>query len=310
MKIKNKMKTNTHFKSAILILSIALLGLSSCEKDNLRDDEELANLKLTAVAISSTSAVTGATGATDSLYAVNACNKGDKKVSVEFSSLPATIGTYLTANYSGYTFSKAFQITNKTSAAVEGFAVSIQFNGKPVALKFDASGAFVKVLELREGKSMKGKGFHVGGCFENRDGKQRDTLALTALPAAVKTYMTASYAGDTLVHAFVNKDQSIIVISKNVTYFATAFSATGTFIKRMQLPAFPAKGRSIEASALPAAATTYLTTTYPNYVFKKAFEIKANGVLKGYLVLIDANLTKYGVQFDANGQFVSVVTIR
>lgn len=304
------MKTNTHLKSAILILSIALLGLTSCEKDKVSGDEELANLKLTAVTISSTTAVTGATGAKDSLYAVDACKKGDKKVAVEFSTIPSAIGTYLTANYAGYTFSKAFQIANKTTVAVEGYAVVVQFNGKPVALKFDASGAFVKVLEIREGKSMKGKGFHEGGCFENRDGKQRDTLAISALPPAVKAYMNATYAGDTLVHAFVNKDQSIIVISKNVNYFATAFTAAGAFIKHIQLPAFPAKGKSVEASALPAVATTYLTTTYPNHVFKKAFEIKSNGVLKGYLVLIDANLTKYAVYFDANGQFVSFMTIR
>ncbi|MES3017537.1 MAG: PepSY-like domain-containing protein [Bacteroidota bacterium] len=304
------MKTNTHFKTAILILSIALLGLTSCEKDNLRGDEELSNLKLTAVTISSTTAVTGASGATDSLYAVDACKKGDRKVSVEFAALPSAIAPYLTANYAGYTFSKAVQIANKTTAAVEGFTLAIQFNGKPVALKFDASGAFVKVLEIREGKSMKGKGFHDGGCFDNRDGKQRDTLAISALPAAVKTYLATTYAADTVVHAVVNKDQSIIVISKNVNYFATVFSSASAFIKRVQLPAFPAKGRSIEASAIPATATAYLTATYPNYVFKKAFEVKSNGVVKGYLVLIDANLTKYAVHFDASGQFVSFMAIR
>lgn len=304
------MKTNTHLKTAILYLCIALLGLSSCEKDSLRGDEELSNLKLTAVTISSTSAVMGASGATDSLYALDACKKGDKKVSVEFSALPSSIGSYLTTNYGGYTFSKAFQIANKTTTAVEGFVVVVQFNGKPVALKFDASGTFVKVLEIREGKSLKGKGFHIGGCFENRDGKQRDTLALTALPVGIKNYMASNYAADTLAHAFVNKDQSIVVISKNINYFATAFSATAAFIKRVQLPAFPAKGRSVEASALPATATAYLTATFPNYVFKKAFEVRSNGTVKGYLVLIDANLTKYAVHFDANGQYISSLAIR
>ncbi|SKB91683.1 PepSY-like domain-containing protein [Daejeonella lutea] len=304
------MKTNTHLKNAVLILSIALLGMTSCEKENIRGDEELANLKLTAVTISSTAAVTGAKGATDSLYAMDVCKKGDKKVAVEFSALPSAIATYLTANYPGYTFSKAFQIADKTTASVAGFAVGIEFNGKPVAIKFDASGAFVKVLEIREGKSLKGKGFHAGGCFDNRDGKQRDTLALSTLPTAIKSYLTATYSGDTLLHAFVNKDQSVIVISKNVNYFATAFSSSSAFIKRIQLPAFPAKGRSIEASVLPASATLYLSTTYPNYVFKKAFEIKSNNIIKGYLVLIDANLTKYAVHFDANGQFVSVLAIR
>ena len=122
--------------------------------------------------------------------------------------------------------------------------------------------------------------------------------------------MATTYSADTLVHAFVNKDQSMVVISKNVTYFATAFSAANSFIKRTDLPASPAKGRSIEASALPAVSTTYLSTTYPNYVFKKAFELKTNSAIKGYLVLIDANLTKYAIHFDASGQFVKAVTIR
>lgn len=304
------MKTKTHLKSAMLILCVALMGLTSCEKDRLTSDDELQGLKATAVAVSTTAAVTGASGTTDSLYAVDACKKGDKRTSVEFSALPAPIAGYLSSNYSGYAFQKAFQLTNKTTSAVEGFVVSIQFNGKPVALKFDTSGAFVKVLELREGKSMKGKGFHAGGCFDNRDGKQRDTIALSALPAGVKTYMNSTHAGDTLLHAIANKDQSIILISKNVNYFATAFSSSSAFIKRIQLPAFPAKGKTIEATALPAAATAYLASTYPNYVFKKAFEIKANNAVKAYLVLIDANLTKYAVHFDANGQFISFLAVR
>lgn len=305
------MKKYTQIKSALLVLSIALLSLSSCQKDAISLNDELEFAKLEAITISSTSAISGSGNTTDSLYAMEACKKGNKKTSVEFTLLPSSIATYLSANYSGYTFQKAYQIANLTSSAVESFAVMIQFNGKPVALKFDASGSFVKVLEIREGRNMKGRGgWNAGGCFDNRDGKQRDTLAISSLPVLIKTYLTASYPADTLVHAFVNKDLSIIVISKNVNYFATAFTSANIFIKRIQLPAFPAKGRSIEATALPAKSLTFLSTTYPNYVFKKAFEIKANGTLKGYLVLIDANLTKYAVHFDAAGQFVTAVTIR
>lgn len=306
------MKTNTHIKSALLGLSIALLSLGSCQKDKLTLDNELEFAKLEAITISSTSAIAGSGSSSDTLYAMGACKKGNKKISMEFTALPASIATYLNANYSGYTFQKAFQIAIESSSAIDSYAVIIQFNNKPVALKFDATGAFLKVFEIREGKNMKGRGgWHLGGCFEHRDGKQRDTIAVSLLPVAIKAYLSTAYSSDTLLHAFVNKDQSIIVISKNVNYFATAFSATGAFMKRIQLPAFQhAKGKSIEVSALPAASLTYLSNTYPNYVFKKAFEIKANDTLKGYLVLIDANLTKYAVSFDASGQFASVVTIR
>lgn len=308
------MKTNTHIKTVLLgFLSIALISLGSCQKDKLTLDNELQYAKLEAITISSTSAIAGSGSSSDTLYAMDACKRGNKKTPVEFTNLPASISTYLNSNYSGYAFLKAFQITNESSAAIDSYAVMIQFNNKPVALKFDSAGTFVKVFEIREGRNIKGKiGWHLGGCFENRDGKQRDTIAISSLPVVIKTYMSVTYASDTLVHAFVNKDQSIIVISKNTSYFATAFSSSNLFLKRIQLPAFQhAKGgKSIEASVLPVASLTYLSNTYPNYVFKKAFEIRTNDTLRGYLVLIDANLTKYAINFDASGQFVSVVTIR
>jgi hypothetical protein len=306
------MKRYTNIKSAILVVSMAILSLSSCKKDNaLSLDEELQFAKLEAITISSTTAIKGSGSTTDSLYAMEACKKGNKKTPVEQSSLPASVKTYLSANYAGNTFMKAYQIANQSTSALESYVVLIQFNDKPVAIKFDASGNFVKVLEIREGRNMKGRGgWHAGGCFDNRDGKQRDTIAISAIPTAIKTYMSSTYPADTLVHAFVNKDQSIVLVSKNVDFYATSFTTSNSFIKRIQLPAGHAKGRSIEATALPSNTTSYLSTTYPNYVFKKAFELKVNGALKGYLVLIDANLTKYAIHFDANGQFVKAVTIR
>jgi hypothetical protein len=291
---------------------MGILTLSACKKDNVLSlDDELQFVKLEAITISSTSAVSGSGNATDSLYAMDACKKGNKKTRVEQSSLSASITTYLSANYPGNTFLKAYQIANQTTSVIESFIVVVQFNEKPVAIKFDASGIFLKVLEIREGRNMKGKGgWHAGGLFDNRDGKQRDTLAISAIPSAIKAYMLSTHPADTLVHAFVNKDQSIILISRNIEFYATSFTTANVFIKRIQLPAGPAKVRSIEASALPSKSSAYLNTTYPNYVFKKAFELKVNGALKGYLVLIDANLTKYAIHFDASGQFLKAVTIR
>lgn len=35
--------------------------------------------------------------------------------------------------------------------------------------------------------------------------------------------------------------------------------------------------------------TSYLTTTYPGYVFEKAFSFKQSGIVKGYCVVIDSN---------------------
>jgi hypothetical protein len=306
------MKRYTTIKNAILIVSMGILTLSACKKDNtLSLDDELQFARLEAITISSTSAIGGSGNASDSLYAMGACKKGNKKTRVEQSSLSASIRTYLSANYPGNTFLKAYQIANQTTSVLESFVVVVQFNEKPVAIKFDASGNFLKVLEIREGRNMKGKGgWHAGGLFDNRDGKHRDTLAISAIPAAIKAYMLSTHPADTLVHAFVNKDKSIILISRNIEFYATSFTTANVFIKRIQLPAGPAKVRTIEASALPSKSSAYLNTTYPNYVFKKAFELKVNGAVKGYLVLIDANLTKYAIHFDASGQFVKAITIR
>ena len=179
-----------------------------------------------------------------------------------------------------------------------------------MGLRFDASGNFVAVLEQREGKDLNGHGWHHGGRFEDRGGSKKDTVALSALPAAIKTYFTTNYAQDTLVRAFRNRDSSIIVLSANNGLFATAFNSTGTFIARTMLPSKHGKHNDVELSGLPAPSQSYLTATYPNFFFKHGFKIVVDGVTQGYVAFIDANGTKYAVQFDANGVFVKATTVR
>ena len=303
------MKTAIKIKSVLLAAVIAV-SFSSCKKDqNLETDQEIALAELGAVAITSTSSISGvvATNSTDSIYAIDACRKDKRKAKVIAEALLPAIKAYLNNNYDGYTFKKAFSITAKESSTIESFVVGIMFNGKPVAIRFSASGIFVKVLELREGEDIKRKGDHrKGGCFDDRDGKQRDSIAISALSLKIKQYFAANYATDTLKGAWINKDASIIVISKNKGFFATSFTAEGVFIARKTLPPHPGKDKEVAQSALPAAVTSYLSTTYPNYVFKKAFADTS----RGYLVIIDANMTKYAVAFNASGAFVEAKIIR
>jgi len=222
--------------------------------------------------------------------------------------LLSTITSYLTANYSGYTFQKAFKITN-SAGTVTGYVVAISYNGKPVGLKFDVTGAFVSVLEQREPNDHQGPGWHPGGRFDNRNGLHGDTIAVSALPATIKSYFTANYSGDTLLHVVVTKDTSYIVFSANKGLFATSFSSKLVFVKRVQLYPRPIK-TPVLAAALPAAITSYLGTTYSGYVFDKAFVEKVSGVVSKYVVLIDASGTRYAVQFDAAGTFVKSITIK
>lgn len=299
-------KSNNVFK--LSVLGLVLLSFASCKKDA-SVENVASDLNQSTIAGTQAIAISGTGTAGDSLYIVGTCAARHRTDSVAFSSLPSGVSSYLDANYAGYTFKKAF--TDKDAAGtVAGYVVVVMYNDKPVGLKFDAAGAFVKVLEQREGRDLSGRGFHDGGRFDDRDGLKRDSIAISALPASVTSYFATNYVQDTLVHAFKGKDGSIAVLSINNGAYATVFNSAGTFVKRTALPAHAGRPTSITQDALPAAATTYLSTTYPNSVFKHAFQIKSNGTVVGYAVFIDANATKYGIEFDASGNFVKAITVR
>ncbi len=296
------MKTLSRTNYLLLTAGVVLLGLASCKKENLTS---AGPVDLVSGAIE----VTAATPTSDAVYIVNTCPKDGKADSVAFSSLPSAVATYLSANYAGYTLKKAFAA--KTSAGVvESYGVVIVFNGKPVGLQFDTGGNFVRVFEQRERRDLKNKGWHPGGRFENRDGRFRDTLQLSALPAAVKSYFATTYPKDTLVHALTVKDGNIVVISANNGLYASVFSSAGVFVKRAALPQPGGKRAEVALTSLPTVTQTYLSVTYPGFTFDKAFVIKSGSAIKGYVVMIDANTTKYCLQFDGAGVFVRSLVIR
>lgn len=308
-------------KSKFIYYGLMLLGsigaFSSCTKDAANTATNAtttaANSAL-ATAVASTGSIAIASislsGSTDSLYLVGCMGKRDKKDTVAFSALPATVGTYLTANYAGYTLKKAFSVKDSAGTLLN-YIVAIQFNGNPVGLKFAADGTFVSVLEQRIGDDLKhGRRFHEGGPFGDRNGRPRDTIALSAIPTAVSAYFTANYAADTLLHAFVTHDSTYVLISKNNGLYATVITPTASLVKRALIDNHRGKIASVTEAALPAPATTYLTTTYAGYVFNKAFSISKAGVIQSYDVFITVNNTKYVVAFDAAGTFVAAKAIR
>ena len=236
--------------------------------------------------------------------------------SVTFASLPAAVGTYLTANYTGYSVTSVYHVVDSV-ANFKGFIVVINFNSKPVAVLFDSTGAFVKVLEQRSLGDMDGNGpggHHGDGDgdrFGDRDGLGRDSVSYANLPAVVKAYLTANYKQDTFRKAFKDtRTGNYVVVTTNNGVFVTIFDSTGKFISHVAAPTPVGKGTEITADKLPAAATTYLTSTYPAYVFKHALVFKDSaGTITGYAVLIDASGTKYVVRFDAAGKFVSAKVV-
>lgn len=287
----------------------AAMFLASCQKEVTPGLTDNAAIQ---AAVAQTQAIVVSVSVTtpgDSIYVVNACAPRSQKETIAFTGLPASATDYLTTNYQGYTAQKAVSIKD-AAGTLQGYVAIITFNGNPVGIKFDASGAFVQVLEQREGRDLLGRGHRDGGCFQNRDGKQRDTLAINALPASVLSYFSANHASDTLVRASRTRDNGYIVLSKNNGLFATVFTASGSFVSRAELPAHKGRANTIEQNALPANTLSYLSATYPNYVFNKAFSITGNGVVQGYCVVIEANSTKYAVQFDAAGNFVKSKAVR
>ena len=298
----------TKLNSGIIYISLALsflFLLASCKKENSAAapaNSTIAASSVIAVGINPTS--------NDSIYVVGACANHHHLDSLAFSALPTMITDYLAGSYTGYAFEKAF--TEKdTSGNISGYVVIILFNGNPVGLMFDASGNFVKVLEQRDKQDLNGKGWHEGGCFSNRDGMNRDTVQLSALPASILSYFNTNYPQDTLVRAFEAINKDYLVFSIDNGSFATLFDSTGTFIRRVQLNENQGRARTVVAeSALPATIGDYLSNTYPNYVFEQAFSISKNGIITDYVVCIDENGTKYAVEFDASGNFVRAITLR
>jgi hypothetical protein len=61
--------------------------------------------------------------------------------------LPAAITGYLTNNYPGYVFEKAFSFTQ--SGTIKGYCVIIDSNNTKYGLLFDGSGAFIRVKVIR-----------------------------------------------------------------------------------------------------------------------------------------------------------------
>ena len=304
------MKTMMNVRRALYALG-ATFFLASCQKNT--DVAATTNTSTTStsttIAVAATQAATSTQRVMDSVYVVQPCRRGEHRDSVAQSTLPVSVTAYINTNYSGAAFHKAFELKD-ASSAVKAYVVVIYYNGNPVGLQFDRHGAYVNVLEQREKGDLNGAGFHNGGRFQHRDGRGRDSIALDALPSAVSSYFAGNYATDTLVKAVRNCDSSIVVLSKNNGLFATTFTQNGTFVSRTELPSKQGAIQSIELAALPSTAASYLSQTYPNYVFEKAFSVSQNGTLQGFVVVIDANNTKYAVAFDAAGNFVKAKTLR
>ncbi|OLY93829.1 hypothetical protein SAMN05444008_111137 [Cnuella takakiae] len=296
---------------ATLFGALALI-FTACQKEEVSSSVDELSVSASTIAVAATSSAAGISGTsgstTDSVYILHGCGRNTNMAATSLSAMPASVETYLTTNYAGYTLYKALAVYD-SSNVLQSFIAVVYYNGKPVALKFDATGNFVQVLEQREKGDVPGRGWHNGGRFQHRNGLGKDSVAISALPATILSSFTSAYNTDTLVKAFRSADSGYVLLSRNNGLYATAYTGAGVYVNRITLNREKGQVTSVDAAALPALITSYLSATYPGYVFNKAFSIRVNGILKSYVVVIDANNTRYGLSFDSGGSFVALKTI-
>ncbi len=92
----------------------------------------------------------------------------------------------------------------------------------------------------------------------------------------------------------------------------TDITSAGVLVKRLKIEVGDGNddGHTVVLQAgLLSSISTYLTTTYPGYVFKKAYAESKNNAITEYDVFIKVNNTNYVVDFNAAGAFVKAVAI-
>jgi len=145
------------------------------------------------------------------------------------------------------------------------FFVGITQNSTRKALLFNADGTFNHELALKKGPDGKGPG---------KDGRgKRDSLqqvAVTDLPAAITSYISANYAGATVNVAAKDDNRGyLVMITLNDVKKTLLFNTDGTFNQEI-VRVLRGKLTDVAAADLPAAITSYITTNYAGSTIKRA----------------------------------------
>ncbi len=152
-----------------------------------------------------------------------------------------------------------------------------------------------------------------------------DVIDPASLPAAVKDYLKATYAGYTVVRAEANKDAAGTVteyevsISVNDQAYELEFDGTGKFLRQETKGGQDNgdendgnknddnDGMAIAQTALPAPITTYLDSNYKGYMFGSAsVETDKAGTVVNYEVKFTLNGKTYEAEFDTTGKFLKL----
>ena len=204
-------------KSLFLVFALVGLFLASCNREDINANSTADDL----TEIVQLSAARSA-AATDTVTKQKC--KG-KLTEIASADLPAAVSSYISANYAG---------------------AEVQFAGK------DASGQIVVGLKLADG-THKGVLFNADGTFNKaleryQKGAKLTKVEVSALPAAITSYVASNYADYTLKAAGTNgTGEYFVVIEKTTGTEAEIkasrkvlqFNADGTFKQETTPPAHP-----------------------------------------------------------------------
>ncbi|HEY0111231.1 MAG TPA: hypothetical protein VGB67_16450 [Fibrella sp.] len=130
--------------------------------------------------------------------------------------VPAAAFTHLDKTYPGYAFVQAEKGNDRNGKTY--FEIQFTLDGKTRQLHFDEAGT------LLEGPGNGPKGGGPGGPKGNRTPPIRTVIEANKLPAPVTTYMTANFAGYTLVRAEVVTDAT----TGTVKFYDVRYTLNGT----------------------------------------------------------------------------------
>ena len=133
---------------ALGLFTTTVIIITACNKD----ESSIASSTETSTDADIAVATSDTTVGKDSVYIVHECGGGLTRDSIEQSELPPAAATYLEYNYSGYTFAKAFSVSD-SAGAVTGYVAVIYYEDKPVGIEFDSEGEFMRVLDQRGDRS-------------------------------------------------------------------------------------------------------------------------------------------------------------
>lgn len=155
-----------------------------------------------------------------------------------------------------------------------------------------------------------GPGGHHGPGGMDSTGHQPDSthhkiteIDVTSLPSTITAYVTTNYAGATIDAAGTLEDGSYVmkITKADGTTAGLHFDATGNFLDERTPKAKPTE---IDITTLPTAITSYITANYSGATIEHA--IMHDDGTYGVMIL-QADSTKVGLGFDANGNFVAVM---